>query len=36
MNKNTLPRTAAAPACLPPDGMIDGAVGTALHAFQEG
>lgn len=36
MNKNTLPRTAAPPPCLPPDGMIKGASGTALEIFQAG
>jgi len=36
MNRNTLPRTAAPPACLPPDGMIKGTSGTALEIFQAG
>ncbi len=36
MNVNTLPRTAAAPPCLPPDGMIEGATGTALDVFRAG
>lgn len=36
MNRNTLPRTAAAPPCLPPDRMIKGASGTALELFQAG
>ncbi|MGJ5196558.1 MULTISPECIES: UvrD-helicase domain-containing protein [unclassified Bradyrhizobium] len=36
MNVNTLPRTAAPPPCLPPDGMIEGASGTALDIFRAG
>ncbi len=36
MNVNVLPRTAAAPPCLPPDGMIEGASGTALDIFRAG
>jgi superfamily I DNA/RNA helicase len=36
MNKNTLPRTAAAPPCLAPDGMIKGTTATALELFQAG
>ncbi|MDA9436278.1 UvrD-helicase domain-containing protein [Bradyrhizobium sp. CCBAU 51627] len=36
MNRNTLPRTPRAPTCLPPDGMIEGARGTALDHFRAG
>lgn len=36
MNLNVLPRTVPAPPCLPPDGMIEGASGTALDVFRSG
>jgi superfamily I DNA/RNA helicase len=36
MNADTIPRTAAAPPCLPPDGMIEGGEGSALEIFRAG
>ena len=36
MNVNVLPRTVPAPPCLPPDGMIKEASGTALDVFRSG
>jgi superfamily I DNA/RNA helicase len=36
MNRGTLPRAVTPPACLPPDGMIKGASGTALEIFKAG
>jgi hypothetical protein len=36
MNADTLPRTPQAPPCPPPDGMVEGATGSALEAFREG
>jgi superfamily I DNA/RNA helicase len=36
MNAGTLPRTPPTPPCLPPDGMIEGAKGTALEIFRAG
>ncbi len=36
MNADTIPRTASAPACLPPDGMIEGGAGKALEVFHAG
>jgi len=33
LNKNAFPRTSPAPACPPPDGMIDGAAGSGLAAL---
>lgn len=36
MNGDTLPRTPAAPACPPPDGMIAGGEGDALAVFRAG
>jgi superfamily I DNA/RNA helicase len=36
MNADTIPRTAAAPTCLPPDGMVEGGEGSALKVFRAG
>ena len=36
MNADTIPRTATPPACLPPDGMIEGGEGSALEVFRAG
>ena len=36
LNQDTLPGNAQTPACLPPDGMIAGAVGDALTVFRAG
>jgi hypothetical protein len=36
MNADTLPRTPPAPACPPPDGMIEGGEGGSLDLFREG
>jgi len=36
MNADTIPRTGVAPACLPPDGMIEGGAGNALEVFRAG
>ena len=36
VNADTIPRTAPAPACLPPDRMIEGAEGTPLEIFRRG
>jgi len=36
MNADTLPRTPAAPACPPPDGMVAGGKGDALAVFRAG
>ncbi len=34
LNVNTLPRTPQPPACSPPDGMIEGSLGTAREMFR--
>lgn len=36
LNKNAFPRTAPAPVCPPPDGMMEGAVGSGLMAVAAG
>lgn len=36
MNADTLPRTGAAPPCMPPDGMIEGCEGNAIEIFRAG
>src|SRR5262252_2352384 len=36
MNADTLPRTPPAPACPPPDGMVEGGQSGALDVFREG
>lgn len=36
MNADTLPRTPPAPACPPPDAMVEGGQGGALDLFREG
>lgn len=36
INANTIPRTSPQPSCLPPDGMIEGSVGSALEIYREG
>lgn len=36
INANTIPRTSSQPACLPPDGMIEGGVDDALEVHREG
>ncbi|MDQ6699929.1 MAG: UvrD-helicase domain-containing protein, partial [Acidobacteriota bacterium] len=36
MNADSMNRTPPAPPCLPPDGMIEGAKGSALESFREG
>jgi len=36
MNADTIPRIGTAPACLPPDGMIEGGEGSALEIFRAG
>lgn len=36
LNSGTLPRNATSPKCPPPDGMIEGGVGTVLDLFREG
>jgi superfamily I DNA/RNA helicase len=36
MNANTLPRTPATPACLPPDSMVEGGSGKAIDVFRSG
>lgn len=36
LNSGTIPRNATAPECPPPDGMIQGGVGTALEVYREG
>lgn len=36
MNADTLPRTGVAPACMPPDGMIEGGEGNGLEIFRAG
>lgn len=36
MNADTMPRAGAAPACLPPNGMIEGGAGSSLDIFRAG
>ncbi len=36
LNADTIPRTPPAPPCPPPDGMVEGAVGSALQVFRDG
>src|SRR5690606_16625765 len=36
LNAGTFPRSATRPNCPPPEGMIEGGVGTALDIFHEG
>ncbi|GER08777.1 DNA helicase [Iodidimonas muriae] len=36
LNADTIPRTAPAPPCPPPNGMVEGAVGSALEIFRAG
>ena len=36
LNADTIPRKPAAPPCPPPDGMVEGAEGSALDVFQAG
>lgn len=36
LNADTIPRTPPAPPCPPPDGMVEGAEGSALDAFRTG
>jgi superfamily I DNA/RNA helicase len=36
MNSGTIPRTAPAPSCPPPDGMVEGGAGSALDLFRAG
>lgn len=36
LNSDTIPRTPPAPACPPPDGMIEGGIGTAIELYRAG